>query len=123
MPWGAVQPAPLLQHQLQLMQHLKVMLHVDVRAASGGARIMQSVRLELTDAPPPGMGLFTVNTPLALKLIECDPRLAVARGLESIDIAASRIAAARKKSDGAARSQCKPIKRSRRSAFEAPATR
>jgi len=105
------------------MQHLKVMLHVDVRAASGGARLMQSVRLEFTDAPPPGMGLFTVNTPLALKLIECDPRLAVARGLESIDIAASRIAAARKKSDGAARSQCKPIKRSRRSAFEAPATR
>lgn len=50
----------------QLMQHLKVMLHVDVRAASGGARLMQSVRLEFTDAPPPGMGLFTVNTPLAL---------------------------------------------------------
>jgi hypothetical protein len=66
MPRGSVQAALLLQHQLQLMQHLKVMLHVDVRAASGGARLMQSVRLEFTDAPPPGMGLFTVNTPLAL---------------------------------------------------------
>ena len=56
----------------QLMQHLKVMLHVDVRAASGGARLMQSVRLEFTDAPPPGMGLFTVNTPLHVALNKAD---------------------------------------------------
>ena len=125
MPWGSVQPAPLLQHQLQAA-HAAPQGHATRRCACG-----QRWRAHHAVRPPRVYGraatrdgaLHGQHAALALKLIECDPRLAVARGLESIDIAASRIAAARKKSDGAARSQCKPIKRSRRSAFEAPATR